>query len=191
MRGFAYLKLVLPLNGIQIHDTKRKIVFPNIKNKFRFVTVSLLLASLVTVISSASATPDPDDLGFSLNVAACENRGAEWEPAFTEYRINTSPGEPWIGDVPISTRQGDTVEITVALNWDPGTDDCGESFGVGPTGTYDAAFVFPFDYLVLSSTSTVGGSTGETFDSNSFDLPTDTPVGIGLVTYQLTWTPAT
>jgi hypothetical protein len=186
---------VLPLNGIQIHDTKRKIVFPNIKNKFRFVTVSLLLASLVTVISSASATPAPDDLskdlGFSLDVAACENRGAEWEPAFTEYKINTSEGVPWIGDVPISTRQGDTVEITVALNWDPGTNDCGESFGVAQTGTYDAAFVFPLTYTVSSSTSTVGGLTVETFDSNSFDLPADTPEGIGLVRYQLTWTPAT
>jgi hypothetical protein len=180
---------VLPLNGIQIDETGRKVVFPNIKNKFRFVTVSLLLASFITVISSASAAPDPDDLGFSLDVAACENRGAEWEPAFTEYKINTSPEVPWIGDAPISTRQGDTVEITVALNWDPGTDDCGESFGVSQTGTYDAAFVFPFGYTVLSSTSTVGGSTAETFDSNSFDLPAETPEGIGLVTYQLTWTP--
>ena len=180
---------MLPLNGIQIDETGRKVVFPNIKNKFRFVTVSLLLASFITVISSASAAPDPDDLGFSLDVAACENRGAEWEPAFTEYKINTSPEVPWIGDAPISTRQGDTVEITVALNWDPGTDDCGESFGVSQTGTYDAAFVFPFGYTVLSSTSTVGGSTAETFDSNSFDLPAETPEGIGLVTYQLTWTP--
>jgi hypothetical protein len=180
---------VLPLNGIQIDDTGRKVVFPNIKNKFRFVTVSLLLASLVTVISSASAAPDPDDLVFSLDVAACENRGAEWGPAFTEYQINSSPEVPWPGDAPISARQGDTVEITVALNWDPGTDDCGDTFGVSQTGTYAAAFVFPVGYDVVSSTSTVVGLTAETYDSNSFDLPAETPEGIGLVTYQLTWTP--
>jgi hypothetical protein len=72
---------VLPLNGIQIHDTKRKIVFPNIKNKFRFVTVSLILASLVTVVSSASAEEEVV-LYFDVQVTSCTDGGdpASWAP---------------------------------------------------------------------------------------------------------------
>ena len=72
---------MIPLNDFQIDDTGRKVVFPNIKNKFRFVTVSLLLASLVTVVSSASAEEEVV-LDFDVHVTSCTDGGspASWNP---------------------------------------------------------------------------------------------------------------
>jgi hypothetical protein len=94
---------VIPLNDLQIDDTGRKVVFPNIKNKFRFVTVSLLLASLVTVVSGASAEPDPDfisprtgsDLAFTVDVTSCSEGGffAYWTPSITsDLRVEVEAG---------------------------------------------------------------------------------------------------
>ena len=94
---------MIPLNDFQIDDTGRKVVFPNIKNKFRFVTVSLLLASLVTVVSGASAEPDPDfisprtgsDLAFTVDVTSCSEGGffAYWTPSITsDLRVEVEAG---------------------------------------------------------------------------------------------------
>ena len=66
----------------------RKVVFPFIKNKFRFVTVSLLFTSLVTVVSSASA--EEEVLNFSITVEDCtvSDTPPTWNPT-----IATGDGE--------------------------------------------------------------------------------------------------
>jgi|LakMenE01Jun11ns_1017448.scaffolds.fasta_scaffold9525309_1 hypothetical protein len=66
----------------------RKVVLLKIKNKSRFVTVSFLLASLVTVISSASAVTEPEPGGertltFDFTVEDCSDADepATWNPS--------------------------------------------------------------------------------------------------------------
>jgi hypothetical protein len=183
---------MLPLNGIQIDDTGRKVVFPNIKNKFRFVTVSFLLAIMATAISSASAAPDPDDLSFDLSISACANSAADWAPAFREYQINESAVQEWYGLTPILAQQGDRVTIFTNLNWTLGSDDCGATLAVNQTGTFSAEFVgldgtyFP--------TSTTMSPASDTEVSNYFDIPDNAAITNGEInlveaTYRLTWTP--
>jgi hypothetical protein len=73
----------------------RRVVLLKIKNKSRFVTVSFLLASLVTVISSASAVPEPEPepggdrtLTFDFTVEDCSSAD---EPATWNPRIESAP----------------------------------------------------------------------------------------------------
>jgi hypothetical protein len=70
-------------------------VLLKIKNKSRFVTVSFLLASLVTVISSASAVPEPEPepggertLTFDFTVEDCSSAD---EPATWNPRMDSAP----------------------------------------------------------------------------------------------------
>jgi hypothetical protein len=183
---------VLPLNVIQIHDTKRKIMFSDIKNKFRFVTVSLMLAIMATAISSASAAPDGDDLSFDLSISACANSAADWSPAFREYQINDSATEDWYGATPILARQGDRVTIFTNLNWTLGSDDCGATLDINQTGTFSAEFV-GLD-VTYFPTSTTMSPASDTDVSNYFDIPdiapiTDGEINLVAATYRLTWTP--
>ena len=109
-------------------------MFFNIKDKFRFVTVSLLLASLVTVISSAAATP-PDpclgeggdgdcELGFDVQVTSCTDGGdpASWEPSID------------VADTSIVVAAGATGEVVVLTGLTDGylgcVDDRGDVTGV-------------------------------------------------------------
>ena len=71
-----------------------------IKNKSRFVTVSFLLASLVTVITSASAVPEPDPYGgdrtltFDFTVEDCSDADepATWNPSIESAPITVQSG---------------------------------------------------------------------------------------------------
>jgi hypothetical protein len=72
-------------------------VLRKIKNKSRFVTVSFLLASLVTVITSASAAPEPEPepggtrtrtLTFDFTVEDCSDAD---EPATWNPRMDSAP----------------------------------------------------------------------------------------------------
>ena len=70
-----------------------------IKNKSRFVTVSFLLASLVTVISSASAVPEPEPGGestltFDFTVEDCSSADepASWNPSIESAPTTVQSG---------------------------------------------------------------------------------------------------
>jgi len=174
---------VLPLNGIQIDDTGRKVVFPNIKNKFRFVTVSLLLASLVTVISNASAAPDPDvDLPFNFSVTDCSDSDTDpdWSPTIDSMLTDTS------------VEVGETGGVSVIY-----------SFLDGMTSCMDPGYL---DHLVGGNVSTSLVITGESWGastecdescgvttadigvSGTYTVPSDAGGPYSGV-FSLTWTP--
>ena len=89
-------------------------MFLKSKNKFRFVTVSFLLASLVTVISSASADTT-EDLFIPFEVEApvdCSDDDvpASWMPENISGAIVVNPG--------------DSVTVSVNPNFEHGITDC-------------------------------------------------------------------
>ena len=92
-------------------------MFLKSKKKFRFVTVSFLLASLVTVISSASADTIEDiaDVFFPFEVEApvdCSDDDvpASWAPENISGAIVVNPG--------------DYVTVSVNPNFEHGITDC-------------------------------------------------------------------
>jgi hypothetical protein len=92
----------------------RKVMFLKSKNKFRFVTVSFLLASLVTVISSASADTT-EDVFIPFEVEApvdCSDDDvpASWMPENISGAIVVNPG--------------DSVTVSVNPNFENGITDC-------------------------------------------------------------------
>jgi hypothetical protein len=173
---------VLPLNGIQIDDTGRKVVFPNIKNKFRFVTVSFLLGSLVTVISSASAAPD-GDVDFSFDVTDCSE--SDTEATMT----------PTLDSNTLSLEVGESGTVLVRYGFMDGTTTC--------TGTDPGYTDHLVDGDVITSLVITGGDFSESTDcdggcgitsadstvSGTYTVPS---VGVGSGTYygvfSLTWT---
>ena len=73
----------------------RKVVFLKIKNKYRFVSISLLLASLVTVVSSASA-----DETFTVEIpftvagdCSLADELATWSPINATGELRVNPGD--------------------------------------------------------------------------------------------------
>jgi hypothetical protein len=171
---------VLPLNGIQIDDTGRKVVFPNIKNKFRFVTVSLMLGSLVTVISSASAAPPSDDYGFDINVTECTETGfADWRPEISDVFINA----------------GDSGTATVTTNFADGTSVCDGTLPVD--GTVSASLsisqsiipVTGWNIAVTECSVSCSATVSRTEIYGTFDVPLDADEGLYSGTFTLIWMP--
>ena len=169
---------MLPLNGIQIDDTGRKVVFPNIKNKFRFVTVSLLLASLVTVVSSASAA-SPDDFDFDINVTGCtETDFADWSPSVADVLVNA----------------GATGTATLTTGFDDGVSVCGGTLPVD--GTVSASLsisqastpVTGWNIFVRDCSSFCPASEAITEISGTFDVPLDA-AGSYSGTFSVNWMP--
>jgi hypothetical protein len=160
-------------------------VIPFIKNKFRFVTVSLLFASLVTVISSASA----ENLDFELTVESCGDSDPSWEPAVNSFIAdNVLHGVD--GPISISAAQGSTVEMEIRLGWIDGSVDCGTP--VGPDGNVTGTFRnlpsgFSNDAENTISSQIVPAGTPTINDY--FDIPMGADPGIILGWYELTWTP--
>ena len=116
-------------------------MFSDIKNKFRFFTVSFLLASLVTVVSSASAeeTPNPClgeggdgdcDLGFDVQVTSCTDGDV---PAFWEPSID-------VGSTSISVAAGGTGDVVVLTGLTDGYLGCDDERG-DVTGFIDSTFI--------------------------------------------------
>jgi hypothetical protein len=167
-------------------------VFPNIKNKFRFVTVSLMLGSLVTVISSASATAEEEDLVFDISVTSCGNSPADWAPAFESYTIGMTE-TPWpVTPSPISAQQGDTVTIKVDFNFSNGSNDCGATNTVMPNGSVSSLIVFPSSSSDDLGTMDPGASASAPFSPTIIDyfwIETDATIATVTGTHELTWTP--
>jgi len=158
---------VLPLNGIQIHDTKRKIVFPNIKNKFRFVTVSLLLASLVTVISSASALTEPEPFSFTVTNCTEGDDLASWSPSI----------DPALTDETVEA--GDTGNVYVVTGFENGMSGCDYTpilVDGRVTSTLVITGVEALDWNILSACSAGCDADDTVFGiSGTYVVPTSTP----------------
>ena len=74
----------------------RKVMFLKIKNKFRFVSIFLLLASLVTIVSSASADEYGEvEIPFTVALDDCgaEDELATWSPINATGDLLVYPGD--------------------------------------------------------------------------------------------------
>ena len=168
-------------------------MFPNIKNKFRFVTVSLMLGSLVTVISSAAATPPDPDLEFTLSITSCGDSVADWSPAFESYALDAET-TLWTGGTPISAPQGTSVSFTVDLGWINGSTDCG-MMPLNPSGSVTGIFTgLPPSFITQNPGATIDATVMSTI-TDYFTIPddaliTDNDLNLPVEgTYELTWTP--
>jgi hypothetical protein len=173
----------------------RKNMFLKIKNKFRFVSISLLLASLVTLVSSASAE-GTGEFDFELNVAcAAAPSSGSWAPVLEKYSVDSieeivrfpSGYSPAFS---ISARPGQTVEIQIFLNWEDGTDCSGTT--VPATGEFRGIFVgLPTGYKNDISGYIVEevGNAPDTEINDFFDIPDDALNEVISGSYELTWTP--
>ena len=176
----------------------RKVMFLKIKNKFRFVSISLLLASLVTVVSSASAE-ETGEFDFDLTVeCAGSTPSGSWAPVLEKWSISgedniVSFPSGYLPAFPISARPGQTVEIQIFLNWEDGTDCSGTTVPV--TGDFSGIFVgLPTGYRndIYGGTDSIVQKEGIAGDSDiidGFDIPDNAPLEEISGTYQLTWTP--
>lgn len=173
----------------------RKVVFLKIKNKFRFVSISLLLASLVTVVSSASAD-ETGEFAFDLTVECADSTtSASWAPVLEKWSVGggdniVSFPSGYLPAFSISAQPGQTVEILINLNWEDGTDCSGTTVPV--TGEFSGIFAgLPEGYANDSSGFIVEevGFAPATEINDFFDIPVDAPNDEISGSYQLTWTP--
>ena len=172
-------------------------MFLKIKNKFRFVSISLLLASLVTVVSSASAE-ETGEFDFILSVECAELSSASWAPLLEKWSVGMEDNivsfpsgydNPFI----IEAQPGQTVEILIFLNWEDGTDCSGTTVPV--TGDISGIFVgLPTGYRndFYGGTNSIVQKEGIAGDSDiidGFEIPDNASEEDISGTYQLTWTP--
>ncbi len=164
-------------------------MFLNIKNKFRFTTVSLLLGSLVTLISSASAE-ESDSLNFSIDVTSCTDGGfpAYWGPSIDPAEASKE------------VAAGSTGAVIVLTGFNDGYTDCED--GVGDVaGTVTSTLEITGGELwekTLECSFSLGGC-----DANNdlvpsgvlesvtgfYGVPGDAASGTYAGTMTLTWTP--
>ena len=159
-------------------------MFLKSKNKFRFVTVSFLLASLVTVISSASADTT-EDVFIPFEVEApvdCSDDDvpASWMPENISGAIVVNPG--------------DSVTVSVNPNFENGITDCpGSSLLL--TGYVISTLTVP-DGWTPSTECYVGGPVVCTAALEEEDVEGYFTVPLGaelrndyVATFSLTWIP--
>jgi|688.fasta_scaffold751897_1 hypothetical protein len=158
-------------------------MFLKSKNKFRFVTVSFLLASLVTVISSASADTT-EDVFIPFEVEApvdCSDDDvpASWMPENISGAIVVNPG--------------DSVTVSVNPNFENGITDCPGS-SVPLTGYVISTLTVP-DGWTPSTECYAGGPVvcaadlGEEDVEGYFTVPSEAALGDYMATFALTWIP--
>ena len=152
-------------------------MIPFIKNKLRFVSVFLLLASLVTVVSSASAE-DEAGMDFSFNVQDCTANAATWMPQIQNDGQTVYPGS-------------ENNTITATTGFANGT-PCGAN-SMEVTGSVASTLVITGGEMWTLSSDCVFGSCTASEDlvsvSGYYDVPLDaTGTYSGRLT--LTWTPS-
>ncbi len=165
-----------------------------IKNKSRFVTVSFLLASLVTVITSASAVPEPEPepgetrtLTFDFTVEDCSDADepATWDPS--------------IESAPTTVQSGSAQEVfSVLTGLENGVSGCADG-SMNVNGAINASFTIEpnagekvgdwwetidcFPYCAASDNGEIRARI-----SGSYIVPS-LPSGSHTGTITLTWTP--
>jgi hypothetical protein len=154
-------------------------VFPNIKNKFRFVTVSLLLGSLVTVISSASAEEVSGPIAFSFDVTDCTELDSDpyWSPSFDAATDNQTPD-------PL-----DSVTVTALTGLNDGYTDCFDG-SMEVTGTVTSTLEILDAGVWNETTDCPAGcpAIAEFTVNGYFDVPSDS-AGTYTGAISLTWAP--
>jgi hypothetical protein len=178
---------VLTLDDLQIDDTGRKVVFPNIKNKFRFVTVSLLLGSLVTLISSASAE-ESGPLDFSIDVTSCSDGGfpAYWAPSIDPAEASKE------------VAAGTTGSITALTGFNDGFTYCDDG-SRNVSGLVDSTLTITGGETWMTSIDCAFGGCDANNDlapsgvlesvTGTYDVPGEAASGTYAGTITLTWTP--
>jgi hypothetical protein len=151
-------------------------VIPFIKNKLRFVSVFLLLASLVTVVSSASA--EDAGMDFSFSVQDCTANAATWMPQIQNDGQTVYPGS-------------ENNTITATTGFANGT-PCGAN-SMEVTGSVASTLVIDGGEMWTLDSDCVMGSCTASEDlvsvSGYYDVPTNaTGTFAGRLT--LTWTPS-
>jgi hypothetical protein len=101
----------------------RIVMFLKIKNKFRFVSIFLLLASLVTVVSSASAD-ESETVAFPFTVEADSNCSDDDIPATWAPRNATGP---------LVVNPGSEVTVVADPEFEHGWTDC-DGISLNTTG---------------------------------------------------------
>ncbi len=147
-----------------------------IKNKLRFVSVFLLLASLVTVVSSASA--EDAGMDFSFSVQDCTANAATWTPQIQNDGQTVYPGS-------------ENNTITATTGFANGT-PCGAN-SMEVTGSVASTLVIDGGEMWTLDSDCVLGSCTASEDlvsvSGYYDVPTNaTGTYSGRLT--LTWTPS-
>jgi hypothetical protein len=157
----------------------RKVMFLKIKNKFRFVSISLLLASLVTVVSSASA--EEEVLTFSITVEDCtvSDTPPTWNPT-----IATGDG--------ITVQPGSSENMVTALTgFIDGSTTCGDdSMAVNGSLASDL-LITPNDGDWWENSECLGGCVASEAEESvwgSYRVPAEV-TGPYSGTLTLTWTP--
>ena len=154
-------------------------MFLKIKNKFRFVSISLLLASLVTV-SSASAEDaiPPAAMDFSFTVQDCTANAATWSPTIQNDGLTVYPGS-------------ENNEITAETGFANGT-PCGAN-SMEVDGSVASTLEISAPGLWALNSDCVLGSCTASEDlvsvSGYYDVPIDA-VGVYSGRLTLTWTPS-
>ena len=159
-------------------------MFLKSKNKFRFVTVSFLLASLVTVISSASADTT-EDVFIPFEVEApvdCSDDDvpASWMPENISGAIVVNPG--------------DSVTVSVNPNFENGITDCPGS-SVPLTGYVISTLTVPDGWTsstecYLNGDVVCTAALGEEDVEGYFTVPLNAELRNNyMATFSLTWIP--
>ena len=155
-------------------------MFLKIKNKFRFVSIFLLLASLVTIVSSASA----DEYGsveFLVTVetpvdCSVADELATWSP------INAS------GDLVVSP--GDTVTVVADPQFEDGWTDCSD-YSLDATGYVTSDIELPIGWTGTvecdNEESRCLADPAEHEIEAFFTVPGDAPVNNYAAVLNLTW----
>ena len=172
-------------------------MFLKSKNKFRFVTVSFLLASLVTVITSASAVPEPEPepggtrsrtLTFDFTVEDCSDAD---EPATWNPRMDSAP---------TTVQSGSEEEVfSVLTRLQNGVSGCDDG-SMNVNGAINASFTIEpnagekvgdwyetIDCFPYCDARLLDGEIRERI-SGSYKVPS-LPSGSHTGTISLTWTP--
>jgi hypothetical protein len=151
------------------------------KNKFRFVTVSLMIASLVTLISSASADEVSGPIAFSFDVTDCTELDSDpyWGPSFDAATDNQTPD-------PL-----DSVTVTALTGLNDGYTDCADD-SMDVTGTVTSTLEI-LDAGEWNESTDCPGPTGcpasEGLTVNGyFDVPSGS-AGTYTGAISLTWAP--
>ena len=156
-------------------------MFLKSKNKFRFVTVSFLLASLVTVISSASADTT-EDVFIPFEVESpvdCSDDDvpASWMPENISGAIVVNPG--------------DSVTVRVNPNFEHGITDCPGS-SLNTTGYVISTLTVPDGWISSTEchpdTDHCIADPMEEDVEGSFTVPSDAELRNDYIaTFSLTW----
>jgi hypothetical protein len=171
---------------IKSNDKNSKIMFLNIKNKFRFATVSLLLASFVTVVSSTSAFDA--DADFSFFVPLTYNCAEVDSPASWLVELDPASDGLEIG-------RGSQPNITAYTGFEDGYTECADG-SMDVNGTVSSVLAIAgVDGEIWNTVSdcdvSCTASSAVTFVRGQFTVPeTAEEVKWYYGTLSLQWTPA-